>query len=212
MLSIKHIITASRPWRRSVVAETIAELFDEFARRFSAGERPDVGEYLDPAEDEADELAALLDAFLQAAPPPPPAEETVAMMEAWAAGEPPLLDLRVRRGLRRAQVVEALMKLLGLEPAKEIKFARYYHRLETGLLDPSRVDRRVFEALADALKARVPELITWRPPPLSVEKAYLRAPAASASAAPPLFRAARVEPEPPDEIDRLFGADAPNGV
>src|SRR6266511_5839181 len=137
-LSIRHIITASRPWRRSSVAEAIAELFDELARRFGAGERPDVTEYLGRAGEEADELAALLDAFLQAAPTLPPAEETVAMMEAWTAGEPPLLALRVRRGLRRAQVVDALVRLLGLDPAKREKVAAYYHRLETGLLDPRR--------------------------------------------------------------------------
>jgi len=160
-----------------------------------------VAEYLARAGEEADELAALLDAFLQAAPPPPPAEETVATMEAWAAGESPLLALRVRRGLRRAQVVEALVKLLGLDPAKERKVGRYYHRLETGLLDPARVDRRVFEALAEALTARVADLLTWRAPPLEAEPAYRVTPGAAmppaAAPAPPT--------EPPDEIDRLFG-------
>jgi len=162
-----------------------------------------VAEYLARAGEEADELAALLDAFLQAAPPPPPAEETVATMEAWAAGESPLLALRVRRGLRRAQVVEALVKLLGLDPAKERKVGRYYHRLETGLLDPARVDRRVFEALARTLKTRVTELLTWRPPPLEAEPAYRLEPDAvmtemAASAAP------SAPAEEPDEIDRLF--------
>lgn len=190
------------------MAETIAELFDEFARRFSAGERPNVGDYLDRAGEEADELAALLDAFLQAAPPPPPAEETVAMMEAWAAGEPPILALRTQRGLKRAEVIGALMKLLGLDPAKEKKVAGYYHRLETGLLDPSRVDRRVFDALEETLKTRVTELLNWRPPPLEAEPAMYRvaldatATEMAAPAAPPVQPA-----EAPDEIDRLFGGE-----
>jgi hypothetical protein len=205
MLSIKHIITASRPWRRSSVAEAVAELFDDFARRFSAGERPEVGEYLDRAGEEAGELATLIDIFLQASLPPEPAEDTVAMMEAWAAGEPPLLALRTSRGLRRADVVAALMKLLRLDPGNEIKVGRYYHRLETGLLDPSQVDRRVFEALGEALSARVTDLLTWRPPaPEGEPVMYRLRPEAmmemAAPAAPPVH-----SPEEPDEIDRLFG-------
>jgi hypothetical protein len=208
MLSIKHIITASRPWRRSGVAETIAELFDEFARLFSAGERPDVSEYLDRAGEEADELAALIDAYLQAASPPEPAEETVAMMKAWAAGEPPLLALRIERGLRRAEVVGALMKLLGLDPAKEKKVSGYYHRLETGLLEPSRVDRSVLEALAETLETRLAELLMWRSPSLLDQpEAMYRLPGAVAPPEAPAAPPSRATEEL-DEVDRLFGGPA----
>jgi hypothetical protein len=185
------------------MAEDVSMLFDDYASRYVRGERPDPREYLTRAGEGADELGELIDRFVAGVPPPAPSEERVAMMNAWLAGEPPLLALRTSRGMRRKQVVEALIRILGLDSAKERKVAGYYHRLETGLLDPTRVDRRVFEALADTLRTRVAELVTWRPAPPELDFAMYRAAAPVASPGPLATRA--VPEEEPDEIDRLFG-------
>ena len=188
------------------MADEIMKLFDDYATRFARGERPDVRMYLARAGDGADELGRLIDGFLAAAPPPAPAEEAIAVAEAWLAGEPPILELRTRRGLRRDEVVDHLIAALGLDGRKRTKVKRYYHELEGGLLDPRQVDRRVLESLAETLRARVADLLAWRPQPLGAEAAYFRTDVlvedalnAPAAAAPPAA-------EEPDEIDRLFGA------
>ena len=85
-------------------------------------------------------MAQLLEGFVAAVPPPEPSEETVALIRAWRIGDPPLLELRRSRGLTRAAVVDGLVAALGLNPAKREKVAGYYHELESGLLDPGRVD------------------------------------------------------------------------
>jgi hypothetical protein len=125
-------------------------------------------------------------------------------MEAWIAGEPPLLELRRRRGHRREAVVEAILQALGIEPAKRARVAGHYHRLESGLLDLRRVDRRVLGAIADTIGARIEDLAAWaaparRSPALEL---YLRAPVEADALAPALASAAFEEP---DEVDRLFG-------
>jgi hypothetical protein len=178
-------------------------LLDEFAARFARGERPDPRDYLRRAGEEADELAELIDAFLVAAGPPAPDAETVALMEAWIAGEPPLLELRRRRGQRREAVVEAILGALGIDPAKRSKVAGHYHRLESGLLDTRRVDRRVLDAIAAAIGATVEELTVWAAPSRGTVAAevYLRS-AASPAAGVVAFRADVAEP---DEVDVLFG-------
>ena len=111
-------------------AKNVGELFDDFVASFSAGGDPDVLDYLTRAGARRDELATLLDAFLAAAAPPEPSEEKVAAMRAWIAGQPPLLDLRVRRGLKAEAVVERLRELLVL-PARALGALRVaYHELE----------------------------------------------------------------------------------
>lgn len=187
------------------MAEDVSTLFDEYASRYVRGERPDPREYLTRAGDGAEELGVLIERFVAGVPPPAPSEERVAMMNAWLAGEPPLLALRTSRGMRRKQVVEALIRILGLDAAKEKKVARYYHRLETGLLDPARVDQSVLDAVAETLKTRVAELVTWRPAPLELDFAMYRAPAQVVPPAGAMPQRAMPE-EGPDEIDRLFGA------
>ena len=185
------------------MAEDVYRLFDDYAVRYARGERPDARVYLSRAGDGADELADLLDRFLAAAPPPPVDDDLVAAFDAWLAGAPPLLELRVRRGMRRDDVVDGLIERLGLDRGKREKVKRYYHRLETGLLEPSGVDRRVFEALGEALRARVEDLLAWRPRPLEAP-AYLRADADASPLAPPAVGRARSVAEEPDEIDALF--------
>src|SRR5436190_22580459 len=174
MPSIRRSTTAIASWRRSSVPE-LFELFDEYAAAYARGERPQAREYLGRAGRHADELARLIDQYLQRSPAIEPDRETVTIMGALVEGHPPLLELRVQRGLRREQVVDALVRMLGLDPKKEQKVADYYHQLEGGLLEPRGVDRRAWDALAATLKTRADDLVAWRPPPAEAAPAYLRA-------------------------------------
>src|SRR2546430_186549 len=201
MPSIRLSTTAIASWRRSSVPE-LFELFDEYAAAYSRGERPQVREYLARAGPQADELAGLIDEFLQRAPVAEPDEETMTIVGALVEGHPPLLELRVQRGLRREQVVDALVRMLGLDVKKEAKVAGYYHQLEGGLLEPRGVDRRVWDALAETFKTRVDDLVAWRPRPAEATPAYLRAAGMPADVvAPPAPASTKVER---DEIDDLF--------
>jgi hypothetical protein len=178
------------------------ELFDEYASAYARGERPQACEYLARAGPQADELARLIDEFLQRSPAAEPDEETVTIVGALIDGHPPLLELRVQRGLRRDQVVAALIRMLGLNVKKEAKVADYYHQLEGGLLEPHGVDRRVWDALAETLKTRVDDLVAWSPRPAEGAAAYLRASGAPPAMAVPqsLMGVAHER----DEIDELF--------
>jgi hypothetical protein len=178
------------------------ELFDDYAAAYARGERPQAREYLERAGPLADALARLIDHFLQGSPAAEPDEETMTIVGALVEGHPPLLELRVQRGLRREQVVDALVRLLGLDVKKGQKVAGYYHQLEGGLLEPRGVDRRVWEALAQTFKTRVDDLVAWRPPSIEAAPAYLRA-SRAVDAMAPLARPATAEIER-DEIDELF--------
>lgn len=183
------------------MGEDVSRLFDEYAARHARGERPDAREYLERAGEAADELRELLDRFLAASLPAEPTEDEIAAMQAWAAGEPPLLELRVRRGLRREEVVSALVERLDLGEGARAKVASYYHRLETGLLDPRGVNARVFEALGETLKARVEGFAAWQRPASAAPSVYLRADEDVVAARP----SAAAPPEGPrDEVDDLF--------
>ncbi len=202
MQSTKLYTVATRDFARLWdMADEVFRLFDEYAARFARGERPDAREYLARAGEGADELAALIDRYLESAPAPAADADARALSQAWLEGEPPLLALRTQRGLKREAVVDALVGRLGLDPAKRKKVERYYHRLETGLLDPARVSGRVFEVLAETLRASLADVRGWRPRPVAPEGVYLRAAAPAPSAAPP---AVGDEPEERDEIDALF--------
>jgi hypothetical protein len=179
----------------------VFRLFDEYAARRARGERPDVREYLEQAGDDADELRDIVDAYLRASPPSaPPDEDQVAAFRAWIAGEPPLLELRVRRGVKRAAIVDALVERLGLDVRKRSKVASYVHRLETGLLAPGPVDRRVWEVWAEALRARVEDLAAWRPRQVAARSAYYR----SFEAVPAAKESRIPHSEDWDEVDELF--------
>ena len=175
-------------------------LFEEYAAGFARGERPDLREYLSRAGEGRDELALLVDRFLQAAEPPEPDEDAVAVRQAWIEGEPPLVALRVRRGLKRDAVVDFVIHTFGLDPAKREKVRRYYHELETGQLEPRGVSARLTDALGRLLEVRVGEVLAWRPRPIAVEPAYYRttAPEMAELAAAPAPSGER------DEIDDLF--------
>ena len=175
------------------------QLFDEFAASFAGGRDPNLRELLERAGDEAPALAELVDAFLAGSPPPAPSEERVELMRAWVRGQPPIVELRTARKLKRGEVVSRLTALLGLDTAREAKVGRYYHELESGLLEPRGVDGRVWEALAGVLGADVRELARWRPAPVQAAPAFRRAESVvEPASAPPR------EPPEQDEVDRLF--------
>jgi hypothetical protein len=183
------------------VLSRAVDLFDEYAAAYARGERPDAEDFLQRAGDERRELASLLDEFLRRAPVPAPTEDDVRLLGLMLAEEPPLLALRVRRGITVDDVVSAVIGYLGLDPAKRLKVKRYYQRLEGGLLDPSGVDRRVRAVLTDVLGASADAAMSWTAPPMA-STAFLRH--AELAAAPPSAAApAPVEAEE-DEIDRLF--------
>jgi hypothetical protein len=177
-------------------------LFEEYVASFARAEHPDLRAYLERAGAGRDELAALVDGWLQAAPPPEPSEEEVALTRAWLEGQPPLVELRARRGLRRSDVVRALIARFRLDPAKEEKVDRYLHQVETGSLVPA--EQRLLDALADILRVRTHELLTLRPRPLPAQAAYYRVQPDAAAATPPA--ASAPPPSEADEIDELFRA------
>jgi hypothetical protein len=186
------------------MAEDVVKLFEEYAVRVARGERPDVREYLDRAGAEREELARMLDRLIASRPAQEPDPDTVALFKAWLGGEPTLLELRRRRGLRRNDIVSGLLRRLALDPAKREKVAGYYHELESGLLDVGHVDRRVFDALAEVLGAPVRDVLAWPArPPATLARAYYRAEPGVAEAPPP-----PAVPEPAesewDEVDELF--------
>jgi hypothetical protein len=152
------------------VADVVMRLFEEYAERFERGERPDLRAYLERAGEGRDELASLVDVWLQVAPAPEPDEETVALTAAWIAGEPPLVTLRARRGLRRAEIVDRIIERFSLDRAKRSKVERYYHEVETGQLAPS---PRIRDALVTIFGRALPD---WRVRPLDAAPAYHRAP------------------------------------
>jgi hypothetical protein len=185
---------------------SVETLFDEFAIAYARGERPDLGTYLERAAEgaERDDLAGLIDRFLQAMPARESSEEEVVLMQARLESAPPLLLLRVRRAVTREAIVDALVGQLSLDPEKRDKVGRYYHELETGLLDPTPVDRSVWSVLADVLKANTERLADLRPSlPAPAGTVYLRSQDVLELAAPAGVEAP-VTGEERDEIDRLF--------
>jgi hypothetical protein len=187
---------------------SVETLFDEFATSYLRGEQPDVHDFLERAGAEREDLGRMLDRFLQTAPARQPTEEEVVLLQARLEQEPPLLALRLRRKLSRGSVVDAIVAALGLDPAKREKVDGYYHRLETGLLEPGGVNRSVWDALGDFLQANVRVLagVAAPPPPTAPAVSYLRrADDVQKRLYSMSVEHARVEPEL-DEIDRLFTA------
>jgi len=193
----------------------VDRLFDEFAAAYVRGERPDLPAYLARAGDDADELARLVDAFLQAVPAPEPSDDDVAVLRARLDGEPGLLALRTRRGHKVDEVVDDLAGRLEVDDRPRLK--RYYQRLEGGVLDPHPVDERVWDALRGVFGMSVRTMIR----PLATRQGksamayYRRTGSPSADATPSLVAhatpaeipaVADVEPPPGerDELDRLF--------
>jgi hypothetical protein len=178
----------------------VSQLFDEWAASYARGESPDPLAYLQRAGVHADELSRLMDGFIRAAPRAQADEETVALTRAWISGASPLVELRASRGIKREDVVDAVMTEFKLAPDRRAKVKRYYHELESGLLDPSGLDRRLAELLARTLRATREAILAWRPRPMAPAPAFrgdeLRA-ELDVSMEP-------ASEEPSDEVDALF--------
>ena len=171
-------------------------ILSEFIDAWNAGSRPDVDDYLAraPAEEQG-ELADQLLSFLTFAPTPSYDDDALAAIRAEpivaAALAAPaqrggllpslLTGLRERFSMTTPQLASNLVDVLGLPHDKQQKTASYLERLEQGELEPARVSRRVFDALARVFE--IPrsqlegagDLSRWLPAP--------------APAAAPVFRA-----------------------
>lgn len=133
------------------------QILSEFIDAWNAGQRPDVDDYLARADEpERGELAEQLMSFLSGAPTPEYSDEALASIraEALAASSegtglfPALLArLRGRFGMTTNDVAGELVAQLELRKDQQAKTAGYVERLEHGELEPTRVSRRVFEAL-----------------------------------------------------------------
>jgi hypothetical protein len=184
------------------VAEDVRELFAEYADAYVRGDQPQARDFLARAGDDADELGRMLEGFLSAAPSQPAKAEALAIIGAWAEGEPPLVHLRASRGVRVDEVVDAIVQDAGVATEKRPKVKSYYLRLEQGLLNPSGVSERVWEVLR-RLIGPLADAAVGRPTPSAIsEAAFFRA-------AAPLARGLSSDAEPAkpaerDEVDDLF--------
>jgi len=142
------------------------QLFAEYiAAHEAGGSAPDPHSYLERAStDERSALAARIDDHLASTPRRPwdpaafeaslssPLMKGIATSVDGASGLWPALLPRLRNTarLRRREVVERLATDLGVADREE-KVARYYHQMETGLLEEQGVSGAVLEKLARIL-------------------------------------------------------------
>ena len=176
-------------------------LFDRWAAALARGEQPDPLALIREAGERAAELARMMDRYLRARPRPDPDPETVDLARAWIAGDAPLVQLRVRHGLRHDDVVDAVMTEFALAPGQRRAVKRYYHRLEAGQLDPSRLERPLLDLLARVLRASPASILAWRPRPLQVAPAYRITP--DVVAGQPLEARASVAREPAEDDEQV---------
>jgi hypothetical protein len=177
----------------------VSQLFDEWAASYVRGENPDSLTYLQRAGAHVDDLSRLMNSFLRAAPRSEPDDETVALTRAWISGASPLVELRASRGIKRDDVVDAVMSEFKFAPERRPKVKRYYHELESGLLDPAGLDRRLAELLARTLRSTRNTILGWRPRPLTAQPAYRGAETQSVSA-----DIGVPTTDQDDEVDALF--------
>ncbi|RKQ90902.1 hypothetical protein C8N24_0717 [Solirubrobacter pauli] len=211
------------------------QLLSDFIDDWNAGRRPRVREYLARLPDEQDraELADRIDSWLQVAPTPAFTDEARAAIHAHPSVQP-LLEparpsgswatvlprLRRRAALSPDELAAGLVDRLDLAPTDTPRAADYLQRLELEQLDPTRLSRRLLDALGGLLDvstgwltdlaAAAPRVVT--PPPAA---ALLRSDQPGEHALRHdlelLSRAALTPaPTPADELDRLFtgGRDA----
>lgn len=149
------------------MSATPDRLLSEFIDDWNAGRRPDVRAFLRrvPTGPDRDELAEQLGHWLELAPTPLYAEPARAAIRAdpvvqrvfAAAGQdaglwPQVLpELRERSGLSVAQLAARVAERFGLDAPETERAQGYLARLEAGDLEPSRVSRRLLDALSDLL-------------------------------------------------------------
>lgn len=177
-------------------------MLDDYIARFERGEHPDPLAYRERAGEDWPGLALAIDRYLVGASPPAPSAVDVEAMRLLVAGTPPLLGMRARRGIPRAQVVSGLMCRFGFGERLRGAVALRYHQLEAGLLPLGGVDEGVFQAVAQALGVERRSILAW-PAPRPSAPVFARA-ADPAQAAP-----SHPTDDAPDtaapEVDRVFG-------
>lgn len=95
------------------------------------------------------------------------------------------------------------MREFKLAPEGRGKVKRYYHELESGLLDPTGLDRRLAGLLAITPRFTREAIFTWRPRPITAAPA-LRGQKGQFAAA---ISAASPPKQAEDEVDALFRSD-----
>jgi hypothetical protein len=182
------------------VPEPVFDLFAEYAGAYTRGESPQAQAYLERAGAGADELAQLLEAFLTAAPRPAASADAVALVSAWAEGEPPLVHLRASHGVRVDDVVEAIVNETGLAASTRAKVKGYYQRLEEGFLAPDGVSERVWNVLRRVISPLAEAAAAWSTPVVADDAAYFRA-----TGIPVVGSAVTAPPDATrDQVDELF--------
>jgi|SRR5215210_140441 len=182
----------------------VAQLFDEWAAALGRGERPDALSFIRRAGAGADELATMMDRYLRARPRTEPDPETVELARAWLEGNAPLVQLRVRRGVTRDAVVDAVLEEFSLGPDRRAVVKRYYHELESGRLDPARLSRQLLDLLTRVLETPAASILAWRPRPLDVAPALRAARSVAADAVFETAARARAPAPDDEEVRALF--------
>ena len=177
-------------------------LLDELARRHARGEPLDVAGTLLKAGDHADELAPLIEAFLDRAPRRAPTDDALAYVR--SLDDPPMTRARVAKALRVDDVVDAIVTACKVRPEARPKVRRYYQQLEAGILDPSRVAASVWDAITTVLDRPRAALLAPRIETLPRLSPMYRADKLFEPGDMPAQAAPAAEPDPPDEVDALF--------
>jgi hypothetical protein len=186
------------------VTGQLQPLLDEFVGRWTRGEKLAVDELLVRAGPEADELAALIDRFLERAPRREPRPDALAFVR--SLDDPPLLRARQALGLKLDDLAAALVERLGLGAGARVKVRRYYQQLELGQLDPAGVAASVWVALTGLLGRDARGLVGPPPPAISAPAMYREAGFDALEL--DTISMASLDAIEPDEIDRLFGITA----
>ena len=190
----------------------LEKLLDEFVGRWARDEPLAVDELLVRAGPEADELAVLIDRFLERAPRREPTADALAFVR--SLDDPPLLRARQALGLKLDDLAAALVETLGLGEKAREKVRRYYQELELGQLEPGGVATKVWDALSGLL-GRDARSLAALPLQAPASAGMLRAmepmfrEANFVAEDLPLERSAAAELNEPDEVDRLFGIAPP---
>ena len=179
----------------------LEQLLDEFVGRWTRDEPLAVDELLVRAGPQADELAGLIDRFLERAPRREPTPDALAFVR--SLDEPPLLRARQALGLKLDDLAAALVEKLGLGENARAKVRRYYQELELGQLEPAGVAASVWDALSGAARPRrswaCRDAAADAGRGADVQIGELPTTISRVDAAPD------ARPSEPDEVDRLFG-------
>jgi hypothetical protein len=206
------------------------KLLAEFRAEFEAGSQPDPGKFLARADaSERSTLADRLDAYLDTAPlkewdpgayARSPTKVAVDRFFETVEGEagtwPELLPtLRNRARIRRGDLVERLATALGF-PSETQRVATYYHQMEHGQIEATRVSETVLQKLGDivgttAEALRAAGTSTVRDPGGEVFTSFARKALSNDEYAMDQSAEAPAAPSEPererDELDRLFLGD-----